>query len=61
MTAEPLFDVLSALTEWTCKIFDNINAVLFAENLIVEYSGLFVVGVRMLVGIPTDRSTNFDF
>lgn len=61
VTTEPLLYVLTTLTEWACKVSDNIDAVLFAENLIVENSGLLVVRVRVLVRVSTDCSADLDF
>ncbi len=61
VTTEPLLYVLTTLTEWACKVSDNIDAVLFVENLIVENSGLLVVRVRVLVRVSTDCSADLDF
>jgi hypothetical protein len=54
VAAESFLNVLSALAKRTSKVCDNINTVLFTEDLVVENSGLFVVGVRVLVWVSAD-------
>jgi hypothetical protein len=54
VAAESFLDVLSTLAERARKICDYVDAVLLTEDLVVENSRLFVVGVRVLVRVSAD-------
>ena len=51
---ESFFNVLSALTEWTRDVSDNVLAVLLTEYLVEECARLFVVVVGVLVWVSSD-------
>jgi hypothetical protein len=54
VAAESFLDVLSTLAQRACKICHNVDAILLTEDLVVENSRLFVVGVRVLVRVSAD-------
>lgn len=58
MGAESVLDVLSALTEGSRDVDDDILAVLLSEDFVEERARLLVVVVGVLVGVPTDRTTH---
>lgn len=54
VSAESIFDILTALAEGSRNVGDAVNTVLFAEGLVEESAGLLVVIIGVLVGVSTD-------
>lgn len=54
MSDESILDVLAALAKRRCEVVDAVDTVLLTEHIVEKTSSLFVIVVRVLMGVPSN-------